>query len=100
MIKYYFPPQLGHVNWIIVETILKEDFFPFQVDELEIIQNHLLDNSIRVLRTSTNQNRVFEWDGGSKVKFIAKDVRPGNEYRQTNLSRYKYLQFQKCKSTI
>jgi hypothetical protein len=28
---------------------------------------------------------VFEWDGGSKLKFIAKDVRPGNEYRQVNL---------------
>ena len=83
--KVYYPPQLGHVNWIVVETILKQDFFPFQVDELEIIQNHLLDNPIRVPRTSTNQNRVFEWDGGSKVKFIAKDVRPGNEYRQTNL---------------
>ena len=84
--KVYYPPQLGHVNWIVVETILKEDFFPFQVDELEIVQNHLLDNSLRVLRTSTDQNRVFEWDGGSKVKFIAKDVRPGNEYRQANLS--------------
>ena len=84
--KVYYPPQLGHVNWIVVETILKEDFFPFQVDELEIVQNHLLDNSLRVLRTSTDQNRIFEWDGGSKVKFIAKDVRPGNEYRQANLS--------------
>lgn len=83
--RTYFPPQLGHVNWIIVEANPKEDYFPFFVDELEIVQNHLLDNSIKVLRTSTDQNRVFEWDGGSKVKFIAKDVRPGNEYRQTNL---------------
>ena len=83
--KTYFPPQLGHVNWIVVDAALKEDYFPFQVDELEIVQNYLMDNSIRVLRNSTDQNRVFEWDGGNKIRFIAKDVRPGNEYRQTNL---------------
>lgn len=83
--KTYFPPQLGHVNWIVVDAAPKEDYFPFQVDELEIVQNYLMDNSIRVLRNSTDQNRVFEWDGGNKLRFIAKDVRPGNEYRQTNL---------------
>jgi len=83
--KTYFPPQLGHVNWIVVDAAPKEDYFPFQVDELEIVQNYLMDNSIRVLRNSTDQNRVFEWDGGNKVRFIAKDVRPGNEYRQTNI---------------
>ena len=84
--KTYFPPQLGHSNWIIVDAMPKEDYFPFFVDELEIVQNHLLDYSVRVPRNSTDQNRVFEWDGGSKVRFIAKDVFPGNEYRQTNLT--------------
>ena len=83
--KTYFPPQLGHVNWIVVDAAPKDDYFPFQVDELEIVQNYLMDNSIRVLRNSTDQNRVFEWDGGNKIRFIAKDVRPGNEYRQTNI---------------
>ena len=83
--KTYFPPQLGHSYWVIVDANPKETYFPFQVDELEIIQNHLLENSIRVPRTSTDQNRVFEWDGGSTLRFIAKDVRPGNEYRQANL---------------
>ncbi len=83
--KTYFPPQLGHSNWIIVDAVPKEDYFTFQVDELEIIQNHLMENPIKVLRNSTDQNRVFEWDGANKLRFIAKDVRPGNEYRQTNL---------------
>jgi hypothetical protein len=44
-----------------------------------------MDYPIRVHRNSTDQNRVFEWDGANKLRFIAKDVRPGNEYRQTNL---------------
>jgi len=83
--KTYFPPQLGHSNWIIVEASPKDTYFPFQVDELEIVQNHLMYYTIRVLRNSTDQNRVFEWDGGSKLRFTAKDVLPGNEYRQTNL---------------
>lgn len=84
--KVYYPPQLGNVNWIIAEANLKQDYFPFYVDELEIIKNHLIDNAISVFRNSTDQNRAFEWDGGSKVKFTAKDVRPGNEYRQVNLN--------------
>lgn len=84
--KTYYPPQLGHTFWVTTEARPKDDFFPFFIDELEIVQNHLLDNSFRVSRTSTDQNRVFEWDGGSQIKFIAKDVRPGNEYRQVNLT--------------
>lgn len=84
--KIYYPPQLGIVNWIIAEANLKQDYFPFFVDELEIVQNHLLNNSVVVPRNSTDQNRVFEWDGGSKLKFIAKDVRPGNEYCEVNLN--------------
>ncbi len=84
--KNYYPPQLGHTNWVVVDALLKEDYFPFFVDELEIVQNHLLDKSVSVLRNSIDRNRVFEWDGGSKVRFIAKDVFPGNEYRQTNLT--------------
>jgi hypothetical protein len=81
----YSPPNLGRVNWITTDFSLKEEYFPFYVDELEILQNHLLDYSIKVKRNSTDQNRVFEWDGRSKLKFIAKDVRPGNEYRQVDL---------------
>lgn len=84
--KIYYPPQLGIVNWIVTEANLKQDYFPFFVDEIEVVQNHLLNNSIRVSRNSTDQNRVFEWDGGSKLNFIAKDVKPGNEYRQVNLN--------------
>lgn len=83
--KTYYPPQLGHTYWVTTEAQPKDDFFPFFIDEVEIIVNHLLYNPIKVQRTSTDHNRVFEWDGGSKIKFIAKDVRPGNEYRQLNL---------------
>jgi hypothetical protein len=32
--KNLFPPQLGHSNWIVVDAIPKEDYFPFFVDEL------------------------------------------------------------------
>ncbi|HQF42936.1 MAG TPA: hypothetical protein PK073_08470, partial [Ignavibacteriaceae bacterium] len=83
--KTYYPPPLGHTYWVNTEAQPNDDFFPFFIDEVEIIVNHLLYNPIIVQRTSTAHNRVFEWDGGSKIKFIAKDVRPGNEYRQVNL---------------
>jgi hypothetical protein len=83
--KTYFPPQLGHTNWVIVDANPNENFFTFQVDEVEVVQNHLMDYSYKVSRTSLDQNRVFEWDGASNLRFIAKDVRPGNEYREVNL---------------
>ncbi len=84
--EVYYPPQLGLVDWVITDLNLRSEFFPFFVDEMEIVQNHLLNYSKVVNRNSTDRNRVFEWDGGSKLKFIAKDVRPGNEYRQVNLN--------------
>lgn len=84
--EVYYPPQLGLVDWVITDLNLRSEFFPFFVDEVEIVQNHLLNYSKVVNRNSTDRNRVFEWDGGSKLKFIAKDVRPGNEYRQVNLN--------------
>jgi hypothetical protein len=96
--KTYFPPQLGHTNWIDVEATPKENYFPFFIDELEIVQNHLMNYPITVLRNSTDVNRVFEWDGGSKVKFIAKDVRPGQEYRQTNLTDINIYNSKKVKA--
>jgi len=83
--KLYSPPQLAYSNWIIVEPELVQDFFPHFIDQVEIIKNHLIYNPINILRTSTDQNRNFEWDGASKLKFTAKDVRPGNEYRQVNM---------------
>lgn len=83
--KIFVPPQLGYVDWIIADANLMQEYSPFFVDDLEIIQNFLIDYQIVVSRNSTEPNRVFEWDGGSKLKFIAKDVRPGNEYRQINL---------------
>lgn len=84
--EVYYPPQLGLVDWVITDLNLRSEFFPFFVDEVEIVQNHLLNYSKVVTRNSTDRNRVFEWDGGSKLKFIAKNIRPGNEYRQVNLN--------------
>ena len=83
--QIYYPPQLAQVNWITINTNLKEEYSPFYVDEVEIIKDHLISCPIIVDKNLTNRNRIFEWDGGSKLKFTAMDVRPGNEYRQTNL---------------
>jgi hypothetical protein len=84
--EVYYPPQLGYVDWLITDINLSDEYFTFFVDEVEIVKNHLLDYSINVSRNSIDRNRVFEWDGASKLKFIAKDIRPGNEYRQVNLN--------------
>lgn len=84
--KVYYPPDLGRTVWVTTKTLLSQDFFPQFVDEVEIVQNHLVDNPIRVNRNAPMDfNRLFEWNGDNRLTFIAKDVRPGNGYRQANL---------------
>lgn len=83
--KTYFPPQLGITYWVIVDAQPEQKFFTFQVDGVEVVKNHMMDYPYTVKRNSTDQNRVFEWDGSDKLRFIAKDVRPGNEYREVDL---------------
>lgn len=82
----YYPPELARSFWVVVKTVLPEDFFPHFLDEVEIIRNHLVDYPLTINRNDgSNFNRKFEWDGNNRFTFIAKDFRPGNGYRQVNL---------------
>jgi hypothetical protein len=63
MIKLIFLHNSDTQIGLLVDTEPNEKYFTFQVDEVEIVQNHLMDNSYKVSRNSTDQNRVFEWDG-------------------------------------
>lgn len=82
----YYPPELARSFWVVANSTIPEEFFPHFVDEIEIIRNHLIDYSIRINKNDQfDFNRKFEWDGNNKITFIAKDLRPGNGYRQVNL---------------
>ncbi len=63
---------------------LADSLFPDYVENVEIIQNHLLDFPEKIEKEVTD-NRYLEWDGARSFTFGARDLFPGNSYRQTNL---------------
>lgn len=83
--KNYFPIDFGNVFWITTSFELPDGFFPNFVDQVEIIQNHKVDYSYIIDRTYTNNMRIHNWDANKKFSFTARDVFPGNEYRQVDL---------------
>jgi len=55
---------------------------------MEIIENHKTDYPYIVDRISNTNQRQFYWNGDRKFTFTIRDIRPGNEYRQTDIRDY------------
>jgi hypothetical protein len=81
----YFPNDLGKVFNITTNFILSNKLFPGQVNSVTIIENRKIDYPIVINRTFNTDTRLYYWDANRKFSFIARDIRPGNEYRQVDL---------------
>jgi len=86
--KVYFPLALGRVFNITSELNLPEELFPGFVDHVEIIENQKIENPIIVDRIFNTNTRQFYWNGDKKLSFTARDILPGNEYRQTDTRNF------------
>jgi hypothetical protein len=83
--KTYFPADLAKVFNLTTNFDLPEEFTPSFVNYLEIIENKKLDDAVIVDRQFNTNTRQFYWNGAKKFSFIARDLRPGNGYRQVDL---------------
>lgn len=83
--KNYFPIDFGNVFWVSVSFELPDGLYPNFVSHVEIIQNQKADYPYIIDRTSSNNMRIYNWDANTKFSFMARDVFPGNEYRQVDL---------------
>ena len=83
--KLYFPADLQKVFNITTIFNLPNNFTPSYVDHLEIVENHKIDYPYSIDRISNTNTRQYYWDGNRSFKFIARDILPGNEYRETDL---------------
>jgi hypothetical protein len=83
--KVYFPADLARVFNITASTVLTDELFPAYVEQVEIIENQKLFYPIIVDRSFNTNTRQFYWDGNRKFTFMARDIYPGNEYRQVDL---------------
>lgn len=87
--KNYFPTDLARVFNLTTDFTLPQELFPFNVENVEIIENHKIDYPYTVERTKDNTlNKYYSWDGDRKFSFSSKELRPGNEYRETDLRNY------------
>ncbi len=86
--KTYFPKDLANIFNITTEFNLPQQMYPDYVDHVEIIENHKIDFPIIVDRKFNSNTRQYYWDANRNFRFTARDIRPGNEYRQVDLRNY------------
>ncbi len=82
--KVYFPSDLAKVFNVTALFNLPDDLFPSNVEQVEIIENHKIDYPIIVDRAFNTNRRQYYWDGNRKFTFTARDILPGNEYREVD----------------
>ncbi len=83
--KVYFPADLAKVFNVTTEFSLPDELFPAFVTHVEIIENQKVTRPIIVDKNFNTNQRQFYWDGNRKFTFTARDILPGNEYRQVDL---------------
>jgi hypothetical protein len=83
--KVYFPLDLAKVFNVTTEFNIPDELFPAYVSHVEIIENQKITHPVLIDREFNTNQRQYYWDGNRKFSFTARDIRPGNEYRQTDL---------------
>lgn len=83
--------NLGRTIALRTSFTLPDSLFAANVRKVEIVKNRMAASPIIVDRNTNTQERYYEWDAARKFSFVARQLRPGNEYRQIdtrNLSNY------------
>lgn len=83
--KNYNPIEIGRIINLTTSFELPKELFPSFIDQVEIIQNRKINSPVIVDRTFNTNTRQYYWNGDRKFSFTARDIFPGNEYRQTDL---------------
>ncbi len=81
----YFPADMAKIFNITTNFNLPDRLFPSNVDHVEIVSNFEIGYPVIVDRNGNTNRRQYYWDGNMKFSFIARDILPGNEYRQVDL---------------
>ncbi|MCL4550757.1 MAG: DUF5103 domain-containing protein [Bacteroidetes bacterium] len=64
---------------------LPDTLFPSNVKKVVIIQNRKMYYPIVIDRINYTEDRFYEWNASNKFSFIARNLHPGNRYRETDL---------------
>lgn len=86
-----YDSDLANLNYtysIQSSFLLPDSLFSAYIKSVEVIENRKLHYPISINRNQLTQTRFFEWNGSNSFTFIARDIKPGNEYRQADLRDY------------
>jgi len=76
---------LGRTITIFTSFTLPDTLYESNIQLVEIIENKKISYPIIIDKVKLTEQNYYEWNGGNKFLFIAKNIKPGNEYRQTDL---------------
>lgn len=81
------PESASLLRTISIRTnfTLPDSLFASNVKRVEIITNRKFNYPIVIDRNSYTADRFYEWNASNKFSFIARSIRPGNEYRETDI---------------
>lgn len=68
--------------------ILPDTLFQLYVKKVEIINNRRLGYPVVVDRNRFTGNTFYQWNGANEFIFTARNLKPGNEYRETDTRNY------------
>ncbi|MFA8342651.1 MAG: type IX secretion system plug protein domain-containing protein [Rhodothermaceae bacterium] len=67
----------------------------FRIKQMEIVENRRLNDPIKITVDEDTDTRYHEWSLGTDFRFVARDIRPGNENRKVSLwNTTKYGQYE------
>ncbi|MGK9476039.1 type IX secretion system plug protein [Melioribacter sp. OK-6-Me] len=81
-------PSLARTISINTEFTIPDTLYASEILGVEIIENRKIDYPIIIDPSHVNDECFFEWNGNNEFKYVARNIRPGNEYRQTDLRNY------------
>lgn len=76
---------LGRTITINTYFTLPDSLFESNLTLVEIVENKKISYPIRIIRDELTDKNYYEWNGSNQFLFLASEIKPGNEYRQTDL---------------
>lgn len=94
----FVPYDLAKTMNIYVSFDLPMELFPQNIKHAEIIDNFKTNFPIIVSRDKAINESYYTWDGNRKFTYVAKNIIPGNEYRQVDVRNYNHFSSKKVKA--
>jgi len=77
--------SLGRIFILRTSLTLPDSLFNTNLRKVEIIENRKFAYPIIISRFDNTIQKFFEWNGSNRFTFTAGEIKPGNEYRRTDI---------------